>query len=48
MLGDALNGDATERLLNVPATMKSGSPKLFGATDADDPYMVNVQLSYTF
>jgi hypothetical protein len=56
MLGDALKGTASERLINIPADNKAGissgvanaTLKQFGATDADDPYMVALQLSYTF
>jgi hypothetical protein len=47
-VGDGLSGDATERLVNVPASDKTSTLKQFGATDADDPYMVVLQASYTF
>lgn len=41
MLGDGMNGD------NADLISKNGSIK-FGVANADDPYLVNLQLSYTF
>lgn len=41
MLGDGMNGDSAD-LISKNATAK------FGAANADDPYLVNLQLNYTF
>lgn len=40
-LGNGLNGDTAQRLDKNTTTK-------FGATNADDPYMVNLQLAYAF
>jgi len=50
ILGDGLGGSATERLQNGYTATTVAAPNLtqFGATDADDPWMTNVQLSYVF
>lgn len=44
ILGDGLGGNANERLVNG----YGNGTQQFGANDADDPWMANVQLSYAF
>jgi hypothetical protein len=51
MLGDGLKSDtAGERLYNIYGKVNAAGDLTtqFGANDADDPFMFNVQLSYTF
>jgi hypothetical protein len=49
ILGDGLGGNATERLHNAYGKLPAaGTLAQFGANNADNPYMVNVQLSYAF
>jgi len=49
-LGDGLNSKTdSDRLINAYGKLPAaGTPARFGAADADDPYMFNMQLSYVF